>query len=141
MQGGGKMYLAKFDANGNRITSIVEGIHFSTNDEKQKYTSDGFVEISDEDQELYAKNDYIRGTDGKPQKKPDYITTDDEKLSAIRAKRDGLLVASDWTQFADSPLTDEKKKEWQTYRQALRDMPEKGCTDLDNPCWPIIPKV
>ena len=71
--------------------------------------------------------------------------TDEEikqhKLSVIRTKRDDLLSASDWTQFADTPLTDEKKKEWQVYRQALRDMPEKGCTDLDNPCWPIITKV
>jgi hypothetical protein len=139
MQGGGNViYLAKFDITGNRITSIIEGVHFSTEDEKQKYTSDGYIEISDEDQELYATNEYIRGTDGKPKKKPDYIPTDDEKLSAIRAKRDMLLVASDWTQFADSPLNDEKKKEWQTYRQALRDMPDKGCTDLDNPVWPTI---
>ena len=30
-------------------------------------------------------------------------------------------------------MSDEKKKEWQIYRQALRDMPDKGCTDLDNP--------
>ena len=71
--------------------------------------------------------------------------TDEEikqhKLSVIRTKRDDLLSASDWTQFADTPLTDEKKKEWQVYRQALRDIPEKGCTDLDNPYWPIIPKV
>ena len=62
-----------------------------------------------------------------------------QKLSGIRSKRDTLLVASDWTQFIDSPLTDEKKKDWQTYRQALRDMPDKGCTDLDNPIWPIKP--
>ena len=64
-----------------------------------------------------------------------------QRLVTIRAKRDGLLAASDWTQFTDSPLTDEKKKEWQIYRQALRDMPEKGCSDLDNPVWPIIPKA
>jgi len=62
-----------------------------------------------------------------------------QKLSVVRSKRDELLAASDWTQFADSPLTDEKKKEWQTYRQALRDMPDKGCTDLDNPTWSTIP--
>lgn len=82
--------------------------------------------------------------DGKIQVKA--ITQTDEeikqqKLSVIRLNRDKLLAVSDWTQFADSPLTDEKKKEWQVYRQALRDMPEKGCADLDNPCWPIIPKV
>tara|TARA_B100002019_G_scaffold26121_2_gene20029 strand:+ start:8073 stop:8507 length:435 start_codon:yes stop_codon:yes gene_type:complete len=34
------------------------------------------------------------------------------------------LVNSDWTQSSDSPLSDDKKKEWATYRQALRDLPQ-----------------
>ena len=41
----------------------------------------------------------------------------------IEQKRDNRLCASDWTQCADSPLTEEKKAEWATYRQALRDIP------------------
>lgn len=40
----------------------------------------------------------------------------------IRGKRNQYLKASDWTQVPDSPLSDEKKAEWRTYRQALRDM-------------------
>tara|TARA_R100000426_G_scaffold66932_1_gene46647 strand:- start:39 stop:290 length:252 start_codon:yes stop_codon:yes gene_type:complete len=38
-------------------------------------------------------------------------------------KRNNKLFASDWTQIPDSPLTAEKKTEWATYRQALRDVP------------------
>ena len=38
-------------------------------------------------------------------------------------KRNNKLFASDWTQMPDSPLTAEKKTEWATYRQALRDVP------------------
>ena len=38
-------------------------------------------------------------------------------------KRNGKLADSDWTQFVDSPLSDVKKAEWVTYRQALRDIP------------------
>lgn len=41
----------------------------------------------------------------------------------IREKRDLRLQVSDWTQYPDSPLTDSKKTEWATYRQALRDLP------------------
>ena len=41
----------------------------------------------------------------------------------LRAKRDALLVESDWTQVADIPFIDSKKAEWATYRQALRDLP------------------
>ena len=33
------------------------------------------------------------------------------------------LTASDWTQLPDAPLSDSKKAEWATYRQALRDIP------------------
>lgn len=38
-------------------------------------------------------------------------------------KRNSKLRDSDWTQMPDSPLTAEKKAEWATYRQALRDIP------------------
>jgi len=45
-----------------------------------------------------------------------------ENANAVRAERDRLLLVSDWTQGTDSPLSDSKKAEWVTYRQALRDM-------------------
>ena len=48
-----------------------------------------------------------------------------------RTKRDGLLADSDWTQMNDSPLTNEVKTAWATYRQELR-----GITDLD--AWPNL---
>ena len=44
----------------------------------------------------------------------------------LRQERDQKLKDSDWTGFADSPLSDEKKAEWATYRQALRDLPESA---------------
>jgi Phage tail assembly chaperone protein len=43
-------------------------------------------------------------------------------MNSIRAERTLLLSESDWTQFNDSPLTAEKKSEWATYRQKLRDV-------------------
>lgn len=49
----------------------------------------------------------------------------------FREKRNRKLEASDWTQFADSPLSDSKKAEWATYRQALRDLPQKWPSDVD----------
>ena len=56
----------------------------------------------------------------------------------VRGKRGRLLAESDWTQFTDSPLTDSKKDEWKTYRQALRDLPA-NTTDWTNPPWPTKP--
>lgn len=56
----------------------------------------------------------------------------------VRGNRGRLLAESDWTQFTDSPLTDSKKDEWKTYRQALRDLPA-NTSDWYNPPWPTKP--
>ena len=46
--------------------------------------------------------------------------------NAVRSERNALLAASDWTQLSDSALSDSKKTEWATYRQALRDVPSNN---------------
>lgn len=124
-------YFAKFDEQGNRETSIVEGVHFEIvppqaiveyengeeifetviedalddegniigQEEKQigtgkfeqiekivGYTEEkfeppipeGYIEISAEEQKLYQTNEYIRGKNGKPKKKPPYVPTSEE---------------------------------------------------------------
>lgn len=59
----------------------------------------------------------------------------------IRFLRDVKLGESDWTQVPDSPLSDTKKAEWSTYRQALRDVPanNSSVTEEDNITWPTQP--
>jgi len=59
----------------------------------------------------------------------------------IRIKRDDLLSKSDWTQTTDSPLTDSKKAEWVTYRQALRDVPSSNSSagTIDAVTFPTVP--
>jgi|TARA_B110000444_G_C18620416_1_gene491883 hypothetical protein len=49
----------------------------------------------------------------------------------IRNLRLFMLQDCDWTVAVDSPLSDSKKAEWVTYRQALRDLPS-SYTDDDN---------
>ena len=53
----------------------------------------------------------------------------------IREKRDVLLAETDWTQNPDVPST--TKEKWQTYRQALRDVPSQS--DPYNITWPTKP--
>ena len=60
-------------------------------------------------------------------------------LGRLRAVRNKLLLNSDWTQNADAPITAEKKTEWETYRQALRDI-TKTYTSLDDVVWPTKPE-
>ena len=44
------------------------------------------------------------------------------ELKHFRGLRNKKLAKGDWTQAPDSPLSEEKKKEWATYRQKLRDL-------------------
>lgn len=52
--------------------------------------------------------------------------------------RNQLLAQSDWTQLADVPLSAEKRQQWETYRQALRDISSQAKFPwrID---WPVAP--
>ena len=63
------------------------------------------------------------------------MTTDDERAAIVRAKRNELLSASDWTQAADAPVD---PAAWAAYRQKLRDLPA-DTADLENIVWPTPP--
>ena len=62
----------------------------------------------------------------------------ERKWKAVRAERDRLLTASDWTQVADAPLTASVKQAWADYRQALRDIPQTQ-NNPDSIVWPEVP--
>ena len=67
------------------------------------------------------------------------IAVDQIAWASLRTERDSLLVSNDWTQYNDSPLTDEVKTSWATYRQELRDLPA-NTPDPANPTWPDAPE-
>ena len=46
----------------------------------------------------------------------------DLDMYRVRAERNGMLFASDWTQIGDAALGDHTAEEWRTYRQSLRDL-------------------
>ena len=69
----------------------------------------------------------------------------DSAMAQLRATRNALLIACDWTQISDCSIP--KKAEWTTYRQTLRDLPSK-ITDAriftewpHNPDWVEISKI
>lgn len=57
------------------------------------------------------------------------------KGQKIRAQRDALLLASDWTQLSDAPVDKDK---WAAYRQQLRDITEQEDFPLSVD-WPNKP--
>jgi len=54
-----------------------------------------------------------------------------------RQNRNILLAKSDWTQANDSPLSNDKKIEWASYRTLLRDLP--STSDWPNVTFPTEP--
>jgi len=62
----------------------------------------------------------------------------DAKWDVVRAKRDRLLSASDWTQMPDNALPADVVASWAIYRQALRDVPQTQ-DDPDSIVWPEEP--
>lgn len=68
----------------------------------------------------------------------------------FRSIRNYKLLESDWTQLPNAPLTEEKKQEWYTYRQSLRDLtniitdPKPLVNAIEkgeiHPDWPVPPQ-
>lgn len=63
---------------------------------------------------------------------------DGDRMAYLRHVRDLLLGCTDWTQAADSPLSESQRAAWATYRQAIRDLPAAYSGDGPIP-WPAIP--
>ena len=51
--------LSKFDAQGVRIATVLSGVHYTSDEERQKYINDGYISITEEDYQHYIGN---RGT-------------------------------------------------------------------------------
>ena len=66
------------------------------------------------------------------------LPTNSDLFKILRETRDLLLNQSDWTRMDDNQLSSDKKAEWTTYRQALRDLPA-NTADPSNPTYPTKP--
>ena len=123
------MYLCKFDTDGKRTETLLDGVHFKAS-EKDSLISQGYIEVSDDDYAYYAGNKgngdndtgYIRGTDGKPKSAPTRVATLDEvkasKISALTA----LLTQTDYEaiKFAEGQFTATQYSSMKTAREAWR---------------------
>jgi len=62
----------------------------------------------------------------------------DQDLTFVRAQRNAMLGACDWTQLGDATLGDHTAEEWRTYRQALKDIPQ-NYSRVSDVVWPNDP--
>tara|TARA_R100000388_G_C7238048_1_gene159263 strand:+ start:677 stop:1189 length:513 start_codon:yes stop_codon:yes gene_type:complete len=67
-------------------------------------------------------------------------TLDAATAEGHRVTRNKLLADTDWTQVNDSPLANDVKTQWATYRQELRDMSDLDAwPNIADEDWPISP--
>lgn len=80
-----------------------------------------------------------------PKNMEPYTRIDDKEVAAnlppptaeqVRATRNALMVACDWTQSSDVPKATQTK--WKSYRQSLRDIPTQQGFPADV-VWPVSP--
>ena len=105
----------------------------------------GFIKVPVESDAAtqYFQNSTVVNIPSKPDYECyfDFITKQwvldyDAQVAVIKGRRNGLLIACDWTQLADVPITN--KDAWAQYRQALRDIPEQSGYPT-SVVWPTSP--
>lgn len=74
----------------------------------------------------------------------EFLDKEPERLKAralriLKDTRNRKLLESDWTQLPNATLSGAMKYNWETYRQALRDLP-RNTEDPNNPVWPTPPQ-
>ena len=119
------------------LPSNVWAVHWDGSKGEVEY-NDGTPNLAISELGVYAQA--ITDFDANIANAPETVTRGFQMsaINELRTVRDGKLDSSDWTQIADAPLTDSKKAEWVTYRQALRDLPATA-SDPSNPTWPTEP--
>jgi len=89
-----------------------------------------------------GEREHVESDRPEPPPPPPEPTAEEKKQAALfglRQLRTAALVASDWTQLPDSPLTPEQKAEATAYRKALRDALGKKDPKLpDTPAFVLV---
>lgn len=70
----------------------------------------------------YIDGDWVYTVEVVPLTPEEIAARTEAQAASVRAQRDQLLLACDWTQLADSPVD---PLPWRTYRQELRDLPQQ----------------
>jgi Phage tail assembly chaperone protein len=107
---------------------------------------DGFVKVPVESNWLlqYFENGTPVDIPSKPDSEChfDFVTKQwvlnyDAQAAVVKGRRNVLLIATDWTQLPDAPITN--KDAWAQYRQALRDITTQSGYPV-NVVWPTSPQ-
>jgi hypothetical protein len=114
-------------------TSVRDGVEQDANGNwVERYVArDMFADTTDEDGVTTTKAEHEAAYQA---------TLDATTAEGHRTTRNKLLADTDWTQMNDSPLANDVKTQWATYRQELRDMSDLDAwPNLADDDWPVAP--
>lgn len=134
-------YFCKFNTKGEREASVPSTM-VDNYGGKEKLTSDGYIEISDEDYQYYVGNQgqgdngtgYIRdSTTGKPISAPARVITLEERANALKSEYEANIKAIDEAiQIAKNNNDTEYVTELQQERQNTLDEYATKLEELNN---------
>lgn len=134
-------YLTKFDENGARVASVPISL-VDDYGGLDKLTSEGYIEISEEEWHYYVGNHgngdngtgYIRDSvTGKPISAPARVITKEEKVNSLKSKYEADIKAIDEAiQIAKNNNDDEYVVELQQERQNICDEYAYKLEELNN---------
>jgi len=115
-----------------------------TRQETHWVNNGGLTEYSDNEKALKAKEWFVGESWSNSTMSWQVDDSDllrSEIAKEVRAKRNVLLAQSDYTQMPDVVLSNQD--EWDSYRQALRDLPANNASALstDDIVWPTPPST
>lgn len=132
----------------NQTTGQISKVVQTNEIELQLQEDESYIEGSYDDVTYYIEDNEPVEISAKPSPYAefDYATKEWVLNSAlaiadVAQKRQKLLIASDWTDTlsAKTRLGDALYNQWQTYRQALRDITDQAGYPL-NVVWPAAPQ-
>ena len=114
-------------------TSARDGVEQNANgDWVQRFVArDMFADTTDDDGVTTTKAEHEAAYQA---------TLDANTAEGHRTTRNTKLSETDWTQMNDSPLANDVKTAWATYRQELRDLSDLDeWPNLEDADWPVAP--
>jgi hypothetical protein len=97
---------------------------YRVDSEPQPVYDDKTERVAQDSMPTLIENKWVIGWTVYPKEQEQIDREAESQAELIRTRRNELLSKCDWTVLVDSPLTEEKKTEWLTYRQELRDISE-----------------
>jgi hypothetical protein len=133
------VYYTKLDENNEPIEGLITAQNMfyvmgsSWDFDLEDCLAAGFAPVLDSDRDYLNGDGAVEVEMGELERNDDgsytqlwnvaTIPVSEKRARFMERTRLNLLSQSDWTQVVDSPLSDELKAEYATYRQTLRDLP------------------